>query len=133
MRLCENEDCVIMRLLRNREVDGMCQCHGKSFKAKLEEFKCHQVQIVKRNGIRWTDIVKLNTNTEEHQNVSELLNNPADIERNIQKEKSHFFNVYESKKDAFQTKETRHCTNGSDNIKYIVRGQYNPYIIELPK
>ena len=30
MRLCENEDCVIMRLLRNIEVDGMLQCYRKS-------------------------------------------------------------------------------------------------------
>ena len=30
MRLCENEDCVIMRLLQNGEVDGMRQCYGKS-------------------------------------------------------------------------------------------------------
>ena len=28
---CENEDGVMMRLLRNGEVDGIRQCHGKSF------------------------------------------------------------------------------------------------------
>ena len=32
MRLCENEDGVIMRLLRNGEVDGMRrQCYKKGF------------------------------------------------------------------------------------------------------
>ena len=30
MQLSENEDYVIMRLLRNREVDGMRQCYRKS-------------------------------------------------------------------------------------------------------
>ena len=39
MRLCENEDCVIMRVLRNVEVDGMRQCYRKSF----ELVKDHQV------------------------------------------------------------------------------------------
>ena len=29
MRLCENDDCVIMRLLRNGEIDGMRQCYRK--------------------------------------------------------------------------------------------------------
>ena len=32
MRLCENEDCVIMSLLRNGEVDRMCQYYKKSVK-----------------------------------------------------------------------------------------------------
>ena len=34
MRLCENEDCVIIRLSRNGEVDGMRQCYRKSFMVK---------------------------------------------------------------------------------------------------
>ena len=29
MRLCENEDCVIMRLWQDGEVDGMRQCNEK--------------------------------------------------------------------------------------------------------
>ena len=37
MRLWEHEDCVIMRLLRNREVDGMRQCYRKSFKEVTSE------------------------------------------------------------------------------------------------
>ena len=35
MRLCENEDCVVIRHLRNREVDRMRQCYGKSYLIQL--------------------------------------------------------------------------------------------------
>ena len=47
-------------------------------KAKLEESKCSQVEIVKKNDIRWSDIVKQNTSTEEqYKKVSKVLSNPA--------------------------------------------------------
>ena len=39
MRQCSNGECVIMRLLRNGEVDGMHQCYRKSFKLSVDIIK----------------------------------------------------------------------------------------------
>ena len=48
----KNEDCVIMRLLRNEEVDGIRQCYRKSSKLKeIVEYKSYLIAFKAFNNI----------------------------------------------------------------------------------